>query len=297
MDFTVLASGSSGNANLIRAGNFGLLIDVGLGPQRLGARLRTVGSSWAQINAVLLTHVHGDHWKDRSLRYLRQNKIPLYCHADHEVDLIRFTPAVGHLRANKLLRLYQHDAEVVLDRGLTFRALPVVHDSRPTCGFRVEGPTGSIGYVSDLGSWHPSLAQALADVDVLAVEFNHDVAMQKASGRDPQLIERVLGDAGHLSNEQAAALVREVLTRSQPGRVRHLVQLHLSRQCNLPGLAQKAARQTFKELGVALALHTAEQEHPGPVLRIDAAAGLPTRPHTAARPVVYHQPLLPGWAD
>src|ERR1700677_686913 len=115
MDFTVLASGSSGNANLIRAGNFGLLIDVGLGPQRLGARLRTVGSSWAQVNAVLLTHVHGDHWKDRSLRFLRQNKIPLYCHADHEVDLIRFTPAIGHLRANKLLRLYQHDAAVVLE--------------------------------------------------------------------------------------------------------------------------------------------------------------------------------------
>ncbi len=293
MLFTVLASGSSGNANLLRTGNFGLLIDVGLGPQRLAARLRDVGSSWAQVNAVLLSHVHADHWKERSLRFLRQNKIPFYCHADHEADLTRLTPALTHLRANNLLRYYHHDTDVSLASGLSFRALRVSHDSHPTCGFRIDGPTGALGYVTDLGCWQPSLAEALADVDVLAVEFNHDVAMEKGSGRDPLLIERVLGDAGHLSNEQAAALVREVLARSQPGRVRHLVQLHLSRHCNSPSLAQKAARQMLKELGERVNVHTAQQDQPGPILRIDGAV----RERVVRQRVVFHQPLLPGWAD
>ena len=296
MLFTVLASGSSGNASLLRVGNFGLLIDVGLGPQRLAARLRGVGSSWAEVNAVLLSHVHADHWKDRSLRFLRQNKIPFYCHADHETDLLKYTPAIGHLRTNNLLRHYQHDTEVRLNETLRFRALAVSHDSKPTCGFRVDGPTGAVGYVTDLGCWQPSLAKALADVDVLAVEFNHDVAMEKNSGRDPTLIDRVLGDAGHLSNEQAAALVRAVLAHSQPGRVRHLVQLHLSRHCNRPDLAQKAARLMLKEIGVGVNLHTAQQDYPGPILRIEK--GMPLKSvRPAEKPIRYFQPLLPGWAD
>ena len=73
---------------------------------------------------------------------------------------------------------------------------------------------------------------------------------KKAAAEIRLLIQRVLGDPGHLSNEQAAALVREVLARSRPGKVRHLVQLHLSRQCNSPTLAQKAARQMLNEIGV-----------------------------------------------
>ena len=139
MLFTVLASGSSGNANLVRTGNFGLLIDVGLGPQRLAGRLRTVGSSWAEINAVLLSHVHADHWKDRSLRFLRQNKIPLYCHADHEVDLIRFTPAVGPFARQQSAAALPGTTRKWLWKGVCpFRAFRVSHDSQPTCGFRVD---------------------------------------------------------------------------------------------------------------------------------------------------------------
>src|SRR5437016_4684102 len=112
MDFTVLASGSSGNASLIRAGNFGLMIDAGLGPRLLASRLRDVGSSWAHVNAVLLSHVHADHWKEKSLRFLRQNHIPLYCHAEHEVSLTRMTPALARLREDRLLHLYQFDCDV-----------------------------------------------------------------------------------------------------------------------------------------------------------------------------------------
>jgi phosphoribosyl 1,2-cyclic phosphodiesterase len=295
MLFTVLASGSSGNASLLRAGNFGLLIDVGLGPRLLASRLRTVGSSWAEVNAVVLSHVHADHWKDRSLRFLRQNKIALYCHAEHENALTQFTSAVKHLRDHQLLRHYQHDVQMHLQAGVSFRALSVSHDCPPTSGFRVDGPTGSVGYVADLGCWNDTLAQALADVDVLAVEFNHDVAMERRSGRAPELIERVLGDVGHLSNEQAAALVREVLLRSRPGRVRHLVQLHLSRECNRPHLAQRAARMMLKELANGLGVHTAEQDRPGPILRIEEHGRARTARSEAK--VRYFQPLLPGWAD
>src|SRR5258705_385728 len=92
------------------------------------------------------------------------------------------------------------------------------------------GPRQLASGLADLGVWDDALADALADVELLAVEFNHDVAMQYASGRPRMLIDRVLGDDGHLSNAQAAELVRAVMARSAAGRLRHVVQLHLSRE-------------------------------------------------------------------
>ena len=126
-----------------------------------------------------------------------------------------------------------------------FGLCPYRTTAGPPAGFVSTAPIGR-GYATDLGTWQSSLAEALANVDILALEFNHDVAMEKSSGRDPQLIARVLGDAGHLSNEQAAALVREVLLRSQPNRMRHLVQLHMSRQCNRPTLARAVAERVLR---------------------------------------------------
>jgi glyoxylase-like metal-dependent hydrolase (beta-lactamase superfamily II) len=58
--FTVLASGSGGNASLLEADGFGLLLDAGLGPRQLAGRLAAVGASWQQVHAVLLTHTHSD---------------------------------------------------------------------------------------------------------------------------------------------------------------------------------------------------------------------------------------------
>ena len=81
--FTVLASGSGGNASLVEAEGFGVLIDAGLGPRQLGARLASAGRSWSAVHAVLLTHTHSDHWKDRTLAHLQRRGVPFYCHPSH----------------------------------------------------------------------------------------------------------------------------------------------------------------------------------------------------------------------
>jgi hypothetical protein len=112
------------------------------------------------------------------------------------------------------------------------------------------------------------MADSLADVDILGVEFNHDVAMQKSSGRSAALIARNLGDWGHLSNRQGADLVRSVLRRSSRERVSHLVLLHLSEQCNRPELAIHEARTAVEETGRRLSIHAARQAPAHPNLQI-----------------------------
>ncbi|HEX4132193.1 MAG TPA: MBL fold metallo-hydrolase [Pirellulales bacterium] len=267
--FTVLASGSSGNASLLEAHGFGLLIDAGLGPRQLVGRLREAGSSIDRVHALVLTHTHSDHWRDGTLAMVRRRRLPVYLHAAH----VRFLQSVGcaeiaMLHAARLLRVYEPGRWLSLTSGLRCLPVPVSHDGGPTFGFRFEGAADLFGnawsaaYFADLGTWSDEIAQATVDVDLLALEFNHDVEMQRVSGRPWHLINRCLGDDGHLSNEQAANLLRESITRSQSGRLLHLVQLHLSRQCNEPTLALRAACEALRAVSVEAAIHTAWQDRP-----------------------------------
>ena len=281
LHFCVLGSGSAGNASFLRTEDFGLLIDMGLGPRQLSYRLSSAGANWTHVQAVLLTHTHTDHWNIRTLAHLKRHRIPIYCHADHEQSL-----AIGGsfdaLQKQGLVRRYKALADFALAPGLHCRPVPLRHDSGATFGFRFEagpdlfGQTASLGYAADLGCWDELLVEHLADVDALALEFNHDVDMQHASGRHPLLIERVLGDEGHLSNAQAAELLRAILSRSAAGRLQHLVQLHLSRECNTPALARLSARAVLAE---EIEVHTARQDQPGPWLKLGERKNTATDEH------------------
>jgi phosphoribosyl 1,2-cyclic phosphodiesterase len=276
---TVLASGSSGNAALLEADGMDVLIDAGLGPRQLAVRMATVGVSWPRIRAVVLTHTHGDHWNDRVFAQLLRMRIAVWCHEEHLDALRRHSKSFAAMHRAKLFHVYEANAAFRLSSFVWCQPLAVPHDSGATFGFRFDGranlfhPRWSLAYVADLGTWDDALADSLSDVDLLALEFNHDVALQRSSGRSAWLIDRVLGDQGHLSNEQAAALLSDVVRRSTPGRLRRLVQLHLSRQCNRPQLASSAAREALRSgADVEVEIHTAEQAVASP--RFLAGAGV-----------------------
>ena len=144
--------------------------------------------------------------------------------------------------------------------------------------------------------------EAFAGVDVLAVEYNHDEKMERASSRPAYLVQRVLGDTGHLSNRQAADLTRAVAAKSGPGFPHHLVQLHLSKDCNHPVLAEAAGRNALADLNPAASVVTARQDVPARVIplgrRPDADSRSVARPFAVAVPRVAPraaQRSLPGF--
>jgi phosphoribosyl 1,2-cyclic phosphodiesterase len=266
--FAVLGSGSSGNCSFISNLSGGVLIDLGLGPRQVAARLLSFDRGWDSVGAAVLTHTHGDHWKEASLAQLARRGIPLHCHADHVRHLQRNSPAFAALRNAGLVRCYEEGRpQRVLD-SLCCRSFAVSHDSAPTFGFRFDAEqtlfqrAWSLAYVADLGCWTDGILPHLRDVDVLALEFNHDEHLQRTSGRPVRLIDRVLGDQGHLSNEQAANLLARAVSCSHPGRLQSVIQLHLSRQCNCPRLATRIAQHTLDELNSDAVILTAEQSRP-----------------------------------
>lgn len=276
--FTVLGSGSQGNASLLQVDDFGILIDPGLGPRQITWRLRMINATWDNVHAVLLTHTHSDHRNERTLALLHSRRIPLHCHLGHQRSLQFSSKNYQHLRHAKLIRSFQAGESFAVTSGVYCTPVPIQHDSGATFGFRLEGQgdlfsgSWSMAYAADLGTWDEQLAHAMADVDVLALEFNHDVELQRTSGRPEDLIERILGDHGHLSNEQAADLVAAIVQRSTRRPLRHVVQLHLSQECNEPNLARAAALRTLQLIGHAAEVHVSCQDEPGPCVHLQTPA-------------------------
>jgi phosphoribosyl 1,2-cyclic phosphodiesterase len=283
--FTVLASGSSGNACFLEVAGHGHLLDIGLGPRLIAQRLAVHGATWNCIHSVVLTHTHADHWKEATLRHLCRRRIPIYCHRDHHDALASGGRAFEQMKKSSLINGYETDKEFFLSPELSCRPIALSHDSVTTFGFRFEAQTGAAGirhtlaYAADLGCWDDSVAHALSGADLLALEFNHDVGLEYASGRPAQLIARILGERGHLSNNQAAALVTEIFQRGGGKRLLHLVLLHLSRECNKPDLAATMAQTLANQFAPHLHVHTARQDLPSPRFTL----GQPTPPVFAPR--------------
>lgn len=301
--FTVLASGSGGNCAALQIDAYTLLIDVGLNPRLLYPRLTAAHISRYSVRAVLLTHTHSDHANNRALEQLAGDRVSVYCHPDHARHLLNVSRPFVNLHHLGLVRHFASNAPLPLLPTLSVTPIPVPHDSDPTFAFRFDGtpdlfgPTWRIGFASDLGTWSNEFIQAFAEVDILAIEFNHDVQLQRDSGRPSYLIDRILSDHGHLSNDQAAQCVRALLQATPQPRLRHLVQLHLSRQCNRPALAQAAARTALEQSLIqhAVQVHTATQDTVGPSLLLDWAGKRESIRRSLATTIAAHgEKIQPG---
>jgi phosphoribosyl 1,2-cyclic phosphodiesterase len=243
IELCVLGSGSAGNSSLLRINGSPILIDAGFGPRAIRKRLAGTGVDPGDLRAVLLTHLDRDHFKPTWLPNLLQHRIPLYLAERHLRALYHGDPARTHLARQLhhagLLRTFKGQP-FQLDHDLPATAQPIhlAHDQTGTVGYLLRNGEHRLGYATDLGRVPPALLDAFTDVDLLAIESNYDRDMELASDRPAMLKRRVTGGRGHLSNDEAQAAIRRIFDRStRPPR--HVVLLHLSRQCNCPRLVRR----------------------------------------------------------
>ena len=248
--FKNLGSGSAGNATLVES-HCGsrvtrLLVDCGLGLRHLDARLALAGLQAEQLDAIFITHEHGDHVGCVS-QLVRRERIPVWMsHGTHG--------AIGAPDLQGLLRLAQ-DGQTIELEDLQLRPFTVPHDAREPLQLRCSDGAVHLGIVTDLGHATSHTAEQLSGCHALLLECNHDADMLAASRYPTFLKQRVAGPLGHLSNVAAAALAGEL---NHPG-LKHVVAAHLSAQNNLPALACAALAAALDrpvgDIGVAHAVH------------------------------------------
>lgn len=228
-----------------------VLIDCGISLRRLVAALRLLGMEPGDLSGLFITHEHSDHIRSMCLRapVAQRFGIPVFASAgfwEWYVDNMS-------CYLDPTLRRVIAPFETVSLSGATVMAFPKPHDAAEPLGFVVECGGERAGFAMDLGHVPARLEGVLTGMTHFIFESNHDVQMEKDSGRPYYLIRRVLGDLGHLSNDQAA----ESLARMVTSQTRQVILAHLSVECNTPLLALQSVGRALASAGKNPALHAA----------------------------------------
>ncbi len=233
--FRSLGSGSTGNSTLVEDSGLiptRILIDCGLGIRQLAQRLGASGIALDDIDAIFITHEHGDHIGCAHALSQRM-KVPVW--------MSRGTwRAIGEPDFSGLLNIAR-DGVAVAVGGLQLTPFTVPHDAREPLQLTCSDGAARLGILTDLGHATAHVLAHLQRCDALLLECNHDLEMLATSPYPEFLKRRVGGQFGHLSNLAAADIVRSVMH----ARLKHVVGAHLSAQNNQPALVRLAISQAL----------------------------------------------------
>jgi phosphoribosyl 1,2-cyclic phosphodiesterase len=209
-----------------------LLVDCGLGIRELDKRLGAAGMLADQIDAIFVTHEHGDHIGCAQRLAVRE-RIPVYMSAGTY-------DGVGRPDFDGLLRL-ACDGEDIAIGSLRVRPFTVPHDAREPLQLTCTDGDTRLGILTDLGHATAHVQQHLAGCATVLLECNHDEQMLAAGAYPAFLKRRVGGDYGHLANSAAAAIAQALLASG----LKQVVAAHLSEQNNRPEVVRAMLAATL----------------------------------------------------
>lgn len=253
MRFLSLGSGSRGNATLVEGGGALVLVDCGFGAREAERRLGEVGVSPGELDAILVTHEHGDHIRGVGTLAARFG-IEVWT-----------TPGTWRQAGGSEvqgLRLFSGHRGGFRIGDMRVMPFPVPHDAREPCQFVFDCDGLRLGILTDAGHVTSHIRDLLRECDALMIECNHDRDMLRSGPYPPSLQARVGGRFGHLSNDQAA----ELLASLPLARIRHLLVAHISAKNNRPELVRETLRAVSADLERNLTL--ADQDRPGAWLEL-----------------------------
>jgi phosphoribosyl 1,2-cyclic phosphodiesterase len=249
MKLTVLGSGSTGNAVLIVAGETRVLVDAGLSAKEIARRLAMVGEDVQKLDAVLVTHEHGDH--AGGLRVLlRTVDCPVYISAQTCDAYISERTNVNDEEPRKRAKALKDRVEQIESSQdfrigeIDFHPFTIPHDAVDNFGFTATHQGVKIATLMDFGHITTLVSERLRGCAAVVIESNHSRDMLKACDVYPwELKQRILSRLGHLSNEDLAEWIRDGFD----GVAQYLVLTHLSQRANNPYLAKICAEVALQE--------------------------------------------------
>ncbi|MDD4184841.1 MAG: MBL fold metallo-hydrolase [Candidatus Izemoplasmatales bacterium] len=241
MKLTVLASGSGGNASLLEIGDKTLLIDAGISYRQLITRLREVGKELVALDYVFLTHEHSDHIVGL-LTIQNKFRPRIYLTKGTYVNL----PIRIKDNLDKTLLNFVSYKQMLAFSGFSVLPFMSFHDALEPCGYRFNEQDKSFVYLTDTGYFPDQGFPEIKNADLYMLESNHEPELLLESDRPWLLKKRILDDQGHLSNEDSAYLVTNILG----DKTKTIVLAHLSEECNTIDTALETYRKVFDERGI-----------------------------------------------
>lgn len=229
MRFCSIASGSSGNCIYVGSECAHVLVDIGISGKKMEQGLNSLDLTGRDIDGILITHEHSDHIKGLGV-IARKYGIPIYA-TGGTVDAMLRCGSLGKIPEGIFREIREDQTFEIKD--LKINPFTISHDAAQPVGYRLECGESSVGIATDLGKYNDYIIENLQNLDALLLEANHDIRMLQVGKYPYYLKQRILGDRGHLSNENAGRLLCRLLHDN----MKAVFLGHLSRENNYEELA------------------------------------------------------------
>lgn len=241
MKFCSLYSGSSGNSIFIASDNAKVLIDAGLAGKKIDDALKHIGEKSSSIDGIFITHEHIDHIKGVGV-LSRKYDIPIYANDNTWAVMEK---NIGKIKEHNI-RIMDRRSSITIN-DLEIRSFNIPHDAIAPVGYTVSSAGKNASVVTDFGVFTEEIRDNIIDSDIILLESNHDVNMLRMGPYPYKLKLRVLGENGHLSNEDCGSAIVSLLKNDKK---KQIVLGHLSGTNNHPDLAYQTVVDVLSENGI-----------------------------------------------
>ncbi len=248
--FCPLASGSRGNTLFIGTKKTKVLIDCGLSAKNIKERLSHINVDVQEINAIVITHEHGDHIQGLKVLAAKYS-IPIYANSDTAKVICK------SLDEKPKFKIFTTGEPFTID-DMEIKPFRIMHDAVDPVAFTIQLDSLKIGVCTDLGFVTKTVENQLQECDLLYIEANHEPDLVMNSKRPAIYKQRVLGRSGHLSNTSCGELISKVYSE----KLRHVYLAHLSEECNTKEQALQVVGTILEQNHINIPLTIAEQDMP-----------------------------------
>ncbi|SHN33606.1 MBL fold metallo-hydrolase [Gracilibacillus kekensis] len=260
--FSVLASGSTGNAFYIGTEKEKILVDAGLSGKEMTRLFSEINIDPNSLSKILVTHEHSDHIKGLGI-FARKYNLPIYA---NEKTWKAMNHAIGKIELDQKFVFNMEETKTFGD--IDVESFAVSHDAAEPMFYTFHHNGKKVALVTDLGYVSERIKKTVQGADALIFEANHDVGMLRM-GRYPWSVKRrILGDSGHVSNEDCAIALKDIIENE----TKRIYLAHLSKDNNMKDLARMSVENGLTDygfkLGDQLSLHDTDPKVPTPIYEV-----------------------------
>ncbi|MBA9028053.1 MULTISPECIES: MBL fold metallo-hydrolase [Bacillaceae] len=242
MHFSVLASGSTGNAIFVETEEHSFLVDAGLSGKAMEALFSEIDRDMSKLSGILVTHEHSDHVKGLGV-LARKYKLPIYANMNTWNAMERI---IGEVPVEQK---FTFEMEQIKTFGnLNIESFGVSHDAAEPMFYVFHQGEKKLVIITDTGYVSDRMKGIIENADMYVFESNHDVSMLRMGKYPWSIKRRILSDFGHVSNEDAALAMSDVAGN----RTKRIYLAHLSLDNNMKDLARMSVEQTLQTKGIVV---------------------------------------------
>lgn len=234
MRVCVLASGSKGNATYVASPTTSLLIDLGPSCAYVEKKLQEICVNPKQIDGILITHTHVDHIGGLRV-FIKKYNPKIYLTQKMYEELSTLMVISNYEWINS-------DFEI---NDIAIKIIKTSHDVADSNGYILESGKKSVVYITDTGYIHYKNHKHLQNRSLYIMESNHDVEMLMNGTYPYPVKQRILGDRGHLSNQDSSYYLSHFVGEATEG----IILAHLSEDNNTSELALQTLRSALDKEG------------------------------------------------